>query len=92
MPEQTLRWVQEAVGRGARVAAVQRMYGGSSTAVHAVDVRDRRGATQRLVLRRFIRPNWKYPGLPRREAKVLQQLEAAYYPAPRLVAFDDGPR
>lgn len=91
MPEQTLRWVEAAVGRGARFVAVQRMLGGSSTAIHAVDVRDRRGATHRLVLRRFIRPNWKYPGLARREAQVLEQLERASYPAPRLVAFDDGP-
>jgi aminoglycoside phosphotransferase (APT) family kinase protein len=92
VPEQTLRWVEAAVGRGARVVSVQRMHGGSSTAIHAVDARDRRGVPHRLVLRRFIRPNWKYPGLARREAVVLELLERARYPAPRLVAFDDGPR
>ncbi len=91
VPGETLRWVDRAVGRGARVVSVQRMFGGSSTAIHAVDVRDRRGATHRLVLRRFIRPNWKYPGLARREAKVLGLLERERYLAPRLVAFDDGP-
>jgi len=68
------------------------MLGGSSTAIHAVDVVDARGVRHELVLRRFIRPNWKYPGLARREAKVLDLLERTGDPAPRLVAFDDGPR
>jgi len=91
VPGQTLRWIESALGKGTRVVSVRRMLGGSSTAIHAVDVRDRRGKTERLVMRRFIRPNWKYPGLARREANVLEALERARYPAPRLVAFDDGP-
>jgi Ser/Thr protein kinase RdoA (MazF antagonist) len=91
-PERTLDWVARQIGRDAKVVAVRRMLGGSSTAVHEVDVRDRGGGIHALVLRRFIRPNWKYPGLPRREARVLQMLERARHPAPRLVAFDDGPR
>lgn len=91
VPERTLQWAASAVGRGARVVSSTRMFGGSSTAIHAVDVRDRRGHIHRLVLRRFIRPNWKYPGLPRREAAVLEALEAVRYHAPRLVALDDGP-
>lgn len=91
VPDETLSWVARQFGRGARVVAVRRLRGGSSTAIHAVGVEDGRGARHALVLRRFIRPNWKYPGLPRREATVLQLLERAAYPAPRLVAFDDGP-
>ena len=38
------------------------------------------GVTHELVLRRFIRPNWKYPGLPRREAKVLDAAGARALP------------
>jgi aminoglycoside phosphotransferase (APT) family kinase protein len=91
VPGETLDWVARQIGRGARVVAVRRMYGGSSTAMHAVDAVDARGRRHALVLRRFIRPNWKYPGLARREALVLDALERARYPAPRLVAFDDGP-
>ncbi len=92
VPRETLDWVARQVGRTARVVAVRRMYGGSSTAMHAVDVADARGVRlRRMVLRRFIRPNWKYPGLARREALVLAALERARYPAPRLVALDDGP-
>jgi aminoglycoside phosphotransferase (APT) family kinase protein len=91
VPEETLDWVARQVGRGSKVLGVRRMYGGSSTAVHAVDVTGRRGRPHELVLRRFIRPNWKYPGLARREALVLEALEGARYPAPRLVAVDDGP-
>jgi aminoglycoside phosphotransferase (APT) family kinase protein len=92
VPDETLRWVARQLGHGASVVAVRRLRGGSSTAIHAVDVEDRRGARHALVLRRFIRPNWKYPGLARREANVLEMLERARYPAPQLVAFDDGPR
>ncbi len=92
VPDETLRWVARQFGRGSKVVAVRRLRGGSSTAIHGVDVEDRRGDRHPLVLRRFIRPNWKYPGLPRREANVLGLLERAGYPAPRLIAFDDGPR
>lgn len=91
MAEATLRWVARQFGRGARIVSVRRLRGGSSTAIHAVDIEDRQGRRHALVLRRFIRPNWKYPGLPRREANVLEQLERAGYPAPRLIAFDAEP-
>jgi aminoglycoside phosphotransferase (APT) family kinase protein len=90
VPQRTLGWVAAQIGRGARVTSVRRMFGGSSSAIHAVDVRGPGGKRHALVLRRFIRPNWKYPGLARREAKVLELLEHEGYPAPRLVAFDDG--
>jgi len=68
--------------------AVRRLRGGSSTAVHAIDVQDARGRRRKLVLRRFIRPNWQQPDLPRREAAVLELLRASAVPAPELVAFD----
>jgi aminoglycoside phosphotransferase (APT) family kinase protein len=87
-PPEALRWAAGSVGRGAQVVSVRRLRGGSSTAIHALDVDDRRGRRHRLVLRRFIRPNWKHPRLPRREATVLGLLERAAYPAPRLIAID----
>jgi aminoglycoside phosphotransferase (APT) family kinase protein len=80
--------VAQAVGRGARVTSVRRLRGGSATAVHAVDVTDARGTRRRLVLRRFVRPNWKRPDLPRREANILELLRGAHVPTPEPIAVD----
>jgi Ser/Thr protein kinase RdoA (MazF antagonist) len=59
--------------------------------MHAIDVIDRRGRQHRLVLRRFIRPNWQQPELPLREANVLELLRGIILPVPRLVAVDALP-
>jgi len=90
-PPEALRWVLDAVGRGARITSIRRMRGGTSSAVHAVNVRDARGRLHRLVLRRFVRANWLAlePDLAEREARVLQLLEPSPLPTPRLVAVDD---
>jgi Ser/Thr protein kinase RdoA (MazF antagonist) len=56
--------------------------------MHAVDVDDRRGGRHRLVLRRFIRPNWQHPELALHEAHVLELLRGSAVPAPALVAVD----
>jgi len=90
-PPQALRWAAGSIGRGAQVVSVRRLRGGSSTAVHAIEIDDRRGRRHRLVLRRFIRSNWKLPRLPRREAAILELLRDSAVRAPQLVAFDDGP-
>lgn len=89
-PPEALRWVERAVGVGAHVTSVQRLRGGSSTAIHAVNAVDRRGATHRLVLRRFDRDGWfaREPDTPEREARVLELLAGSDVPAPELVAVD----
>jgi aminoglycoside phosphotransferase (APT) family kinase protein len=87
-PPQALRWAAGSIGRGAQVVSVRRLRGGTSTAIHAIDVEDRRGRRHRLVLRRFIRSNWQRPDLPRREATVLGLLRDSNVPAPHLVAVD----
>lgn len=46
------------LGRGSRVVAVRLLGTGGWHANHAVTVVDRRGATRRLVLRRWARPGW----------------------------------
>lgn len=56
--------------------------------MHAVDVIDRRGHLHRVVLRRFVRPNWHGTELPRREARVLELLQGSDIPAPEVVALD----
>jgi aminoglycoside phosphotransferase (APT) family kinase protein len=65
--------------------------GGKSHANHAVDVVDGRGYSHRLVLRRWVRPNWSVSDSDfdaRREAKILELLSDSVVPAPKLVAVD----
>jgi aminoglycoside phosphotransferase (APT) family kinase protein len=72
------------------VVQVRRLGGGSSSAVHAVDVRRRSGQVSRLVLRRHLLFSWlaDEPDLAEKEARNLELLERAEIAAPRLVAAD----
>jgi aminoglycoside phosphotransferase (APT) family kinase protein len=93
-PERALRWVTASIGAGSRITAVRRLTAGGWSANHAVTVVDRAGAAQRLVLRRWARPEWSVedPDFgPAREAAVRELLAGSPVPAPRLVAADpDG--
>lgn len=91
--ERARRWVENATGPGSKVIRVRRMRGGTSSAVHAVDVRTAGGSMLRLVLRRHLLFHWlqEEPDLAEKEAHNLQLLEHAGIAAPRLVAVDpDG--
>lgn len=88
-----IRWVEGALGRGSIVVRVRRLSGGSSSAVHAIDVRRRDGLVSQLVLRRHLHLGWlaDEPDLAEKEARNLQLLEREGIAAPRLVAVDpDG--
>jgi aminoglycoside phosphotransferase (APT) family kinase protein len=89
-PERALRWVESAVGRGARAINVRPLAGGTSSAIHAVDVRAPRGPVRRLVLRRFVRADWlaEEPDAPRREAEALEIVRRCRVSTPHLVALD----
>ncbi|ADB48758.1 phosphotransferase family protein [Conexibacter woesei] len=92
-PSAALRWVAAAVGDGAEIVQVVALEGGTSSAVHALDVRERDGRTRRLVLRRFVREDWleEEPDAPLREAAALRALNACALATPELVALDaDG--
>ena len=67
------------------------LHGGTSSAVHAVDVRDRAGNLHPLVLRRFVDEEWRAqePDAPRIEAAALTLLEPRPLPTPRLVALGE---
>jgi aminoglycoside phosphotransferase (APT) family kinase protein len=94
-PARALRWCEAAVGGGASVVDVRPLTGGTSSAVHALDVRDGRGRTRPLVLRRFVRADWlaDEPDLAPHEAAVLTVAAASPVPTPHLVAVDaDGAR
>jgi aminoglycoside phosphotransferase (APT) family kinase protein len=92
-PAQALRWVESAVGQGASTLDVRALHGGTSSAIHAVDVGTRNGRTHRLVLRRFVRVDWlaEEPDAPEREAAALEAVHRSTVATPRLVALDpDG--
>jgi aminoglycoside phosphotransferase (APT) family kinase protein len=91
VPDEALRWVTAAVGRGARVCAEQALAGGTSSAVHALRVEAANGERHELVLRRFVRLDWlaEEPDVARREASALRLLGSGILPTPRLVAVDE---
>ena len=90
-PERTLRWAADSVGRGSKVVSIRPLAEGGWHANHALTVIDRRGATHRVVLRRWARPEWAVEDpdfTAAREAAVLDLLSDSPVPAPRLVAAD----
>jgi aminoglycoside phosphotransferase (APT) family kinase protein len=92
---QALAWAVHAVGGGARVTAIRRLRGGSSSSVHALTVERAAGARQQLVLRCYVRAEWlaEEPDIAERESRVLRALAATPLPAPEVVACDtDGSR
>ena len=72
-PPAALAWCADAVGAGARVVRAVPLEGGTSSAVHAVDVETAGGALRRLVLRRLVRADWlaEEPDVAQREAAAL---------------------
>ena len=86
--DDALAWVCNAIGRGARVALLRRLRGGVSGATHRIDLVDAGGRRHSVVLRRFLRPDWGYPGLAEREAAALEVLAGTGVPAPELMASD----
>jgi aminoglycoside phosphotransferase (APT) family kinase protein len=83
-PRRALAWCEDVAG--ACVSAVRALDGGTSSAVHALDLADGRP----LVLRRYVRAEWlaEEPDVPEREAAALELLRHGALPTPRLVAAD----
>jgi aminoglycoside phosphotransferase (APT) family kinase protein len=93
VPPRALEWAAAAFGPGARVGASRALEGGTSSAVHALDVHDGEGRRRELVLRRFVRLDWlaEEPDAALREATALRLLDGRGLPTPRLMAVDpDG--
>ena len=82
------RWVGSILG--GEVVATRRLKGGISTNTRAVTVARSDGSTRKAVLRTFVGPGWitAEPDLAAREAALLQVLEGAGVPAPRLLGVD----
>jgi aminoglycoside phosphotransferase (APT) family kinase protein len=82
------RWVGSILG--GEVVATRRLKGGISTNTRAVTVARPDGSTRKAVLRTFVGPGWitAEPDLAAREAALLEVLEGAGVPAPRLLGVD----
>ncbi len=90
-PRPALDWVARVVGPRAAVIDVEPLTGGVSHASHIVRVRDDGGRMIDLVLRRWVRPEWRVTDpqfTPEQEATTLGLLASSSVPAPRLVAAD----
>ena len=96
--EVAVRWVEQTLGRGARVVAMRRLTGGLTSLVHELTV-VRNGRRRRYVLRSWPSENehkdWSLRAVAA-EAAVLTALERSDVPAPHLVASngreaDGGP-
>lgn len=85
---QSLTWVEQTLGRGARVVATRLLTGGLTSLVHELTV-VRNGRRSRYVLRSWAPDNEHQDWILRTvaaEAAVLTALERSDVPAPRLVA------
>lgn len=83
-PERALRWVEQQLGSS--VASVRWFRGGSSSAVHAIWLRD----GTRAVLRRYVRPAVidEEPDIVEREVAALAALASTPLPTPQALAAD----
>jgi aminoglycoside phosphotransferase (APT) family kinase protein len=88
-PRQALTWAEKAVG--GTVASTRALRGGTSSAVHLLEVRTHGDRLERVVLRRYVRPevNLEEPDIVRHEANALQVVEAADVPTPVLLGVDE---
>jgi aminoglycoside phosphotransferase (APT) family kinase protein len=81
-------WVEQTLGRGARVVATRRLTGGLTSLVHELTV-ERKGRRSRYVLRSWppdnVHKEWILRAVAA-EATVLSALERSDVPAPQLVA------
>ena len=85
---EALAWVEQTLGRGARVVATRRLTGGLTSLVHELTIA-RNGRRSRYVLRSWAPDNEHRDWILRTvaaEAAVLTALERSDVPAPRLVA------
>jgi aminoglycoside phosphotransferase (APT) family kinase protein len=90
-PGDALAWAGAALG--ATVVSARALRGGMSSAVHALTVAFPGGRTERVVLRRYVRPevNAEEPGIVDREDRALRFVQGLDVPTPRVLATDpDG--
>jgi aminoglycoside phosphotransferase (APT) family kinase protein len=91
-PRAALAWAEAALG--VTVTAARPLRGGSASAVHLLRVQRGSGGAERVVLRRYVRPelNQEEPDIAEREARALRFVAnldlGAGVATPRLLALD----
>lgn len=94
-PDQALDWAVRSVAARARLLSVEPLTGGQSHANHALRVLDETGNVREVVLRRWVRPDWRETDpqfSPEQEAATFDLLASSEVPAPHLVAADPAGR
>ena len=88
-PQEAMHWVLTVTGAEA-VSSVEAMPGGSSVAMHRVNLVINDDRSRQLILRRYVRPEQlaEDPGVATHEAMILELLGGMTTPAPRLVGCD----
>jgi aminoglycoside phosphotransferase (APT) family kinase protein len=88
-PDRTLAWLSRVLG-GADVERCDVLPGAAAAAMHLVTVRLGPGQVDRVVLRRYVRPDLldEEPELARSEATALGAVDGAEVPTPRLLGSD----
>ncbi|MEK8132315.1 aminoglycoside phosphotransferase family protein [Paenibacillus filicis] len=90
LSDRAIAWVLEAAGPQAKVQDVRRLYGGISSAVHGITLKQ--DATEvEWVLRQFDHEDWlrEEPDLARHEAYSLRLAGEAVVPTPEIIAWDE---
>jgi aminoglycoside phosphotransferase (APT) family kinase protein len=87
-PQAALEWAGSTLG--ATVLSAVPLRGGTSSAVHLLRVAARSGNEQKVVLRRYVRPevNDEEPGIAEREARTLELVKDISVPTPCLLGVD----
>jgi hypothetical protein len=84
-------WARRTFGDRAEVLPVDALVGGVSHANHALEIREVDGTVSRVVLRRWVRPDWRETDpdfTPEQEVATYALLSSSAVPAPRLLAGD----
>lgn len=85
-----LRWVEDAVGSGAKIKSISPLAGATSSVLHSIEV-GYQGSIVKTVLRQFVDAEWLAvePDLARHEAASLKKAAPADVPTPALIAYDE---
>ncbi len=87
-PRAALEWAGSVLGRTVESAVAFR--GGISSAMHLLVVADGTGVRDKVVLRRYVRPDLQVeePGIAAREAFTLEHIKDIAVPTPQLLGVD----
>lgn len=90
-PDDALDWAVHTIGSRARLLSVEPLMGGRSHANHLLRVADQPAGVLEVVLRRWVRPDWRESDpqfSPEQEAATLGLLASSEVSAPQLLGAD----